>query len=119
MNNDLVKNCLFYKGEETCPSWLVKQKWDVYWTLERLWVLEENQSQSDSETKSLLRMFYDKYVDLHIDGKLEGISSMGIRSYLLSRYIQDSQGMCTIDDFVNWYNHKYYPFGLHYKNRRG
>jgi hypothetical protein len=106
-----LKQCLFYRGEAECPAILKAQKdevWSSSWFMEKLW--------ADGGGEVPI-----EYSDQYFRAGLSDFNSddgvhLTLKEFLYGYGQHRAEGMMTTEEFKNWYDFKYKPFGDYYKS---
>lgn len=107
-----LKQCLFYRGEDKCPEILLQPKksevWADSWLMEKLWV----------DGGGIVPIEYsDQYFSAGLsDFNNDDGVHRDLKEFLYGYCQHRAEGMMTTEEFKNWYNFKYKPFGDYYKS---
>lgn len=106
-----LKQCLFYRGEDKCPEILLQQKsevWAASWHMEKLW----------ADSGGIVPIEYsNQYFSAGLsDFNNDDGVHVTLKEFLYGYGQHRAEGMMTTEEFKNWYNFKYKPFGDNYKS---
>ena len=106
-----LDRCLFYRGEDKCPAILTSQKdqtWSSAWFMEKLW--------ADGGAEVPIE-YSDQYFQAGLSGfNFDDGVHRNLKEFLYGYGLHRSEGLLTVDEFKNWYDFKYKPFGEYYKS---
>lgn len=107
-----LKQCLYYKGEEQCPTKLTNRggAWSAAWEMEKLWVQEM------TRTGHIPIVYSEQYYNAGLSdfNRDDGVH-IDLKQFLYGYGLHKAEGMLSAADFRNWYDYKYKPFGDFYK----
>jgi len=98
MNNQLLGQCLYYKGEKDCPPALRASDKQMMWFYESLWVKNSGHFDDNGEYEA------NGLSDFEKD---DGVG-LTLKKMLFNRFIQDAWNVKeSIPLFKKWYVEKY------------
>ena len=100
---DAIKLCKYYKGESTEPKNMDPDVIQI-WKYEYWWVNNITVESDPDPFSGLLRDYFDA-------GLLEFCQTdnvpITIKATLYNRFVNVADGMCTVDEFKDWYTKNY------------
>lgn len=106
-----LQQCLFYRGEDECPGILKSHDCDGVWRAESYWVHEMTEHGCISD----YFMFNYNHDGLSKFNLGDGVHR-SLKEFLYGRMKNECEGMLKPEEFMEWYDNKYIPLGISYRN---